>query len=154
VTISIRAGTSEDLSVIETLLPRLADFEVPKNRNPNHLWEGDRELVREWAKGGRPEVEVIVAVEENQVVGVAVVSSRSEMLSGEPSAHLETLAVQVGKEGLGIGSRLMAEVDSSAKGMGAKSLTLHVFSANQRARALYERSGYSGELMRYYKTLD
>ena len=36
---------------------------------------------------------------------------------------------------------------------GARSMSLHVFSTNMRARAVYERLGYDGELMRYIKRL-
>jgi len=33
-------------------------------------------------------------------------------------------------------------------------MTLHVFASNARARGLYERCGYTGELLRYIKQLD
>jgi ribosomal protein S18 acetylase RimI-like enzyme len=32
-------------------------------------------------------------------------------------------------------------------------MTLHVFANNERARSVYERTGYAGELLRYVKHL-
>lgn len=150
---SIRAGTPADAPKIIALLPRLADFEVPTNRNPDHLWQGDCTLVEQWANGDRPEVDVAVAVSDNKVVGIAVISAKKEMLSGEPSVHLESLAIDSTAEGKGVGAALMRETESIAMKRGARSISLHVFAANSRARALYEKSGFDGELLRYYKPL-
>lgn len=148
---SLRPGIPSDVPGIEKLLPRLAEFDVPDHRNPDHLWQGDVAMVRDWGLGNRPEVHVIVATVSGAIAGVAVVSERSELLSGEPSLHLEVLAIDSACEGIGIGSALMRETDLIAAEKGVDSISLHVFSANTRARALYERHGYSGELIRYLK---
>ena len=149
----IRFGTPLDLPGIEILLPRLADFDVPSYRVPEHLWQGDRDIILEWAQGYRDDIEVAVATAEDSVVGVAVLTLRKELLSGEPSAHLEVLAVAASVEGFGVGSALLREVETIALKNGARSISLHVFSKNKRARALYERQGFNGELMRYFKPL-
>jgi len=152
---SIKRADSSALDDIECLLPRLADFNVPSHRKAEHLWLGDREMVRGWASGQRPEVEVIVAInnDNQKTVGVAVVSHRKELLSGEPSAHLEVLALSKSAEGHGIATSLMQEIENIAVTNGASSLSLHVFANNAKARALYERQGFDGELLRYYKPL-
>lgn len=150
---SIRMATSNDLDQIIAIMPRLADFDVPKNRNPDHLWQGDLALVNEWANNTRNDVHVCVAEAGAKVVGVAVLSERKELLSGEPSAHLEVLALTKSAEGHGIATALMEAVDTLAKQHGAKSVTLHVFANNTKARALYERKGYDSELIRCIKHL-
>lgn len=150
----IRTGTPTDLPAIEALLPRLADFNVPEHRTPEHLWQGDRSMMRSWAKGERTDIDVAVAVSEDRIVGVAIVSTSKDILSNQPSAHLETLAVDNGAEGFGIGAALLKETDSIALRKGAVCISLHVFSANDRARRLYERHGYHGELMRYFKPIE
>ena len=150
---SIRTGTPNDKSDIDALLPRLADFPVPSYRVTEHLWHGDRDLIAQWASGARSDVQVAVATANDTVVGVAAMSTRKELLSGEPSAHLEIVALHQDAEGHGIASDLMRTLESLAKNGGAKSMSLHVFSDNKKARALYERSGYFGELMRYYKPI-
>lgn len=151
---SIRSGTPQDLSGIEKLLPRLADFDVPSGRVPEHLWHGDRDIILEWADGNRNDIKVAVAIADDNVVGVAVLTLRKEMLSGEPSAHLEVLAVDASAEGAGVGSALIHKIEAIASNNGAQSISLHVFSNNKRARALYERQGFNGELMRYFKPLN
>jgi len=151
---SIRMATSSDVDDIVSLMPRLADFNVPKNRNPDHLGQGDLAMVHEWAGGQRQDVDVCVASTADKVVGVAMLSERKELLSTEPSVHLEVLALEKSAEGFGIATALMDEVDRLAKLRGAKSVTLHVFANNTKARALYERKGFEGELIRCIKHLD
>ena len=150
---SIRSGTPLDLPEIEILLPRLADFDLPSYRVAEHLWQGDRDMIREWARGNGDNIEVVVASAEGSLVGVAVLSLRKELLSGEPSAHLEVLAVGANAEGAGVGSSLMREIETIALNKGAMSISLHVFANNKRARSLYEKQGFNSELMRYFKPL-
>ena len=151
---SIRSGTPQDWPGIEILLPRLADFDVPAYRVPEHLWHGDRDIIIEWTEGKRHNMEVVVAIADDSVVGVAVLTFKKELLSGDPSAHLEVLAVGTNAEGAGVGSALMKEIETIASSNGAQGISLHVFSNNKRARALYERQGFNDELMRYFKPLD
>ena len=54
-------------------------------------------------------------------------------------------------EGRGVGRALLDAAEARALEEGAEFMTLHVLSANTRARALYERCGYAGELLRYIK---
>ena len=150
---SIRNGIPSDLSGISELLPRLAEFEIPSYRVPEHLWHGDRDLIASWAGGDRSDVKVSVATRGDSLLGVAALSLRKELLSGEPSAHLEVLAVRANAEGEGVGSALMREAESVARRLGAKSISLNAFANNKRARLLYERHDYNGELIRYYKPL-
>jgi hypothetical protein len=43
------------------LFPRLASFDLPDNRNPEHLWEDDARMLKEWAEGKRDDCLVHVA---------------------------------------------------------------------------------------------
>ena len=136
------------------LLPNLADFEIPVNRNPDHLWHGDRAMLQDWLADQAPDTFVLVAVDASDaVLGVAIVTMKEEMLSHEPSSHLEVLTVSNKAHRQGIGRSLIEHSESEAKARGAGSMTLHVFSNNTRARALYEKQGFNGELMRYYKEI-
>ncbi len=148
-----RPARPDDLPAIEALLPRLADFEVPPHRRAEDLWHGDRELAREWAAGTRDDVLMFVATLDGAVVGVAGATARADWLTSAPSVHVELLAVDAGVEGRGIGAALLGEVEAAAVARGVATLSLNVFTNNRRARALYERAGFDGELMRFVKPL-
>jgi ribosomal protein S18 acetylase RimI-like enzyme len=150
---TLREARIEDGDAILALMPRLAEFDVPVTRNPDHLWGHDAEMFRDWL-AGRQQCLVHVAVDEaDTVLGFAMVSLRPELLSDDPSAHLEAIALHRSAEGRGIAQALLRCAEDAAKAKGAESMTLHVFAVNKRARRLYEQAGYDGELMRYIKHL-
>ena len=150
----IRSAVSEDGEAILALMPRLAAFDVPKSRNPVDLWRSDAAMLQRWLDGEAAECFVQVAVDDAEtMLGFTLVSLRPELLSHEPSAHLEAIAVGEGAEGMGVGQALLAAAESEARTQGAQTMTLHVFASNTRARGFYEQSGYDGELLRYIKEL-
>ena len=148
----LRAATSADADQILALFPRLAAFDMPPQRSAEDLWRSDAELLRRWSTGDMPQCLVFVAVDSEEIIlGVAMAQLREELLSHEPSAHLEVLVVRDGAEGQGIGQALIQSIEQAVRERGARSVTLHVFASNTRARAVYERLGYAGELIRYIK---
>jgi len=150
----VRRATKADGEAMLALFPRLADFEIPDSRTAEHLWTDDAAMMRDWIDGKTGDCLVQVAEDEQgEIVGFAMLTLRPEMLSHEPSAHLEAIAVANGVEGHGIGQMLLRAAEEEAVVHGAQTITLHVFSSNKRARGFYERSGYDGELMRYIKPL-
>ena len=152
--VQVRSAVSDDGETIMALMPRLASFDVPKSRNPVDLWRSDAAMFQRWLDGEAAECFVHVAVDDAQkVLGFTMVSVGPELLSHAPSAHLEAIAVGDGAEGMGVGRALLAAAENEAKSQGAKTMTLHVFSSNTRARVFYEQSGYDGELLRYIKEL-
>lgn len=56
--------------------------------------------------------------------------------------YVEGLAVSSASRGQGIGTRLLAEVDTLARAHGKRYVRLDVADTNPRAQALYERLGY------------
>ena len=124
-TISYRDASAADLDAICALLPRLAAFEIPDSRQPEHLWHGDRDLAIQWAKGGAEKTFVQVAETEGQLVGVAITTLKEELLSHEPSSHLEVLAIHDQFEGRGIAGQLIQLAEEGAKRRGALTMTLH-----------------------------
>jgi ribosomal protein S18 acetylase RimI-like enzyme len=151
----LRAATTADLESIAALFPRLASFELSAQRSAEDLWRGDLQLLNDWSVGKVPECIVLVAIASDQtILGVAMAQLRAELLSHAPSAHLEVLVVRDGFEGQGIGQALIHAIEAEVRVRGAQSMTLHVFSTNTRARALYERLGYASELIRCIKFLE
>jgi ribosomal protein S18 acetylase RimI-like enzyme len=152
--VQVRRAASDDADAIMALMPRLASFDVPESRNPVDLWRSDAAMFQRWLDGEAAECFVHVAVDDaSKILGFTLVSLRPELLSHEPSAHLEAIAVGEHTEGMGVGQALLAAAESEAKVHGAQTITLHVFAGNTRARGFYEKSGYDGELIRYIKEL-
>lgn len=139
---------------IMALLPRLAAFELPSQRNPEDLWRSDAAMMDRWFDGAAPDVRVLAATDDqNALAGIAMLSLKPELLSQAPSAHLEALAVAPDFEGRGVGSALLDACHARARDEGARSITLHVFDTNHRANQLYHRKGYAPELHRCIKWL-
>ena len=152
---TIRTGRQSDLQALLALVPGLADFPLPANRQPEHLWAADAALLRQHFAGETAHSRVLVAAANvgDAVFGFALFTLGKEMLSGEPSAHLEAIVVAAAGRGQGLGRALLAQVERLAVQEGARSLTLHALSTNQRARGLYESVGFDAELIRYSKPL-
>jgi ribosomal protein S18 acetylase RimI-like enzyme len=148
----IEQADPQDCDAMLALFPRLASFDLPNDRNPEHLWRGDAEMLREWARGGISNCIVHVAKRpDGSIVGVTMVTLGPELLSHAPSAHLEAIAVSEKVEGKGVGKALLEASEASARQRGALSMSLHVFATNARARSIYERAGYDEELIRCIK---
>ena len=150
----VRDAMPSDGEAMLALMPRLAEFNLPDGRVPEHLYQGDVKLMQQWISGNASDCLVQVAVDDSgEVLGFTLTRLRPDALSHEPSAHLEAIAIASEAEGRGVGKALLESNEENAKSHGAQSMTLHVISTNQRAREFYERSGYFGELLRYIKRI-
>jgi len=150
--VNIELASPTDLASMLELFPRLASFEVPNGRNPEQLWGGDEEMLRDWAASADENRIVQVARDaEGKLTGMTMVSLQPELLSHAPSAHLEVIVVSAAAEGRGIGKALLDAAEACARARGAKSMSLHVFANNARARKVYAGAGYDDELIRCIK---
>jgi len=151
---TIRTATAADQNATLALLPELSDFDVPGYRNPDHTWQGDAKLLKQFFNEQTPDTHALVYEDaQSDIQGIAIYTMRSELLSGEPSAHLEVLVVSSNARRQGIGKQLIEATEKGAKTLGASSLTLHVFANNTRARSLYQACDFKEELLRCYKPL-
>ena len=150
-----RPAEPDDYDALLKLLPQLADFDIPARRFANNLWEGDAQLLKSVLHKETQVTFADVAVDSgNQIAGLILVTMRDEILSHEPSAHLEAIVVSPSARGQGLGRRLLQRAEDRVKELGAKTLTLHVFANNQRARSLYRSHGFDEEMLRCIKWFD
>ena len=150
----ITVASASNADAILELMPRLADFDVPANRDPADLWTGDGELLAQCLTTGLATTFVDVAESrDGKIHGFIMVTLREELLSHAPSAHLETIIVAPEVRGTGLGRQLLRHAEAAARSHGARSLSLHVFRNNRRAHALYEAEGFDSELIRAIKWL-
>ncbi len=150
----IRFASPQDGDKLHSMLPRLAAFQLPENRKPKDTYSGDSKMLRKWIEGKEKDCFVYVAVNDsNHILGWSYVRMQPEFMSYEPGCHLEVILVDDDASGFGIGQALLKHSELEAKKRGAKSMTLHVWKNNKRARAIYEKNGFTDELSRYVKWL-
>ena len=153
--ISFRTAEMADLPRARELMPMLADFDVPARRDPTHLWDSDLQLFEAVLAGSAPNSFAEVATGPNEdILGLILVTLREELMSHAPSAHLEAIVVAPEARGRGLGRQLLKRAEALTAEHGARSLSLHVFANNHRARSLYDASGYDSELIRAIKWFD
>ena len=152
---SMRNAIRTDLPRILALLPLLADFNIPEKRHAVDLWSADAKLAADILSDKAASAFIDVAEDsDGDIAGVIMVSLRKELLSHAPSAHLEAIVVSPNARGRGLGKCLMQHCEQRVRTMGALSLTLHVFTNNERARGLYASETFNEELIRAIKWLD
>ena len=152
--VTFRPARLEDKESLLNLFPELADFDLPVRRVDKHLWQGDAKMFCSVLEEQSMVTFVDVALDSTDTpIGVIMVTMREELLSHAPSAHLETIIVAPHARGQGLGRQLLERAEQRAFSFGAKSLTLHVFAKNVRARSLYANHGYDEEIIRCIKWL-
>jgi GNAT superfamily N-acetyltransferase len=147
----IRRATPADRAFVVNLASRLVDgFDAPSHRTKAELIEGDRRALEAWFDRPATDDEAMLIAELDGVpAGCAFLVTLVDYFNERPHAHLSVLAVVKAAEGKGIGSALLEACEQWARSRGSDRLTLSALVTNTRARALYERRGYSGEYVRY-----
>lgn len=156
----IRPATPADRAFVLNLASRLVDgFEVPAHRSKAELIEGDRRALEAWfgqlhdggadARSAKADEAMLIAEVDGKPAGAAFLVTLVDYFTERPHAHLSVLAVEKSAEGKGVGSALLDACEHWARSRGSDRLTLSALVTNARARALYERRGFSGEYVRY-----
>jgi [ribosomal protein S18]-alanine N-acetyltransferase len=88
----------------------------------------------------------VVAEEDGQLVGYA------GLFAVPPEADVQTVAVVAGRQGAGLGRRLLADLLAQARRRGCSQVLLEVRDTNAAARALYASMGFEQVAVRrgYY----
>ena len=124
-------------------------FDVPAWRDKPELVEGDRRALAEWFDAQSDTEAMYIAELDGQTAGCAYLVTLIDYFNLRSHAHLSVLAVCAEAEGQGVGTALLDQSIAWAKERGSDRLTLSALVTNSRARALYERKGFTGEYIRY-----
>lgn len=151
--ITIRPAVPADRGFVVRLANRLADFDPAPWRTRAELIAGDRRALESWFDAPAEGEAMLIAELDGTPSGCAYLLSVVDYFTGQSHGHLSVLAVSEMAEGRGVGSALLDACEFWARTRGSDRLTLHAMVANTRARHLYERRGYVGELIRYVKPL-
>lgn len=159
VTLSDPSSTIDDLDELAPLWRQMQEHQIRVaqhghlNRDLDLGWEIRRSrYAEELAAGGA----IIRARHGGRLVGYCAVALQlhpDETFSSRSLATVITLSVDAGERGRGIGSRLLEAAESFARSRGADTLGLEVMPGNDRARALYERLGFSPVEVRMHRPI-
>lgn len=86
--------------------------------------------------------QILLAVDGENVVGVAVCFEGFSTFAGQPLLNIHDLAVTSEYRGQGVGTLLLDAVAARARELGCCRVTLEVDSDNPGAKKLYERAGF------------
>ena len=85
---------------------------------------------------------ILLAVQDDRVVGVAVCFLGFSTFAARPLLNIHDLAVLGECRGQGVGGVLLKAVDDRARELGCCRVTLEVVEDNPGAKRLYERTGF------------
>ena len=148
--VTIRPATAADERALLTLASRMANFELPPWRAAEEITGADARAMVDAVRGGHPDSQVFLAEHDGRVAGCLHMVVAQDFF-GRRHAHLSVIATSEEAEGSGVGRALMTFADGWARDRSLPFITLNVFAANTRARRLYERAGYTLELLKYAK---
>ena len=151
--VAIRSATPADRGFLAELANRLADFDRPAWRSHEDIADGDRRALFDALDHPQQGTELFIAERDGTRAGCLLMWTLEDYFSQQWHAHVSVIAVTREAEGTGVGGALMAHAESWARARGHTNITLSVFEGNRRARALYERVGYTTEMRRMIKVL-
>jgi ribosomal protein S18 acetylase RimI-like enzyme len=150
----IRPATPDDRGFVSDMAARLADFDTPPAwRSAEQIAKGDRRDLLSALDSPPPASALVVAELDGVRAGCLHVVTKTDFFTQRPHGHISVIAVAKTAERLGVGRALLTWASQWAAGLGYDHLTLHVFPANARARALYERDGYMLDMLTMRKEI-
>ncbi len=133
---NIRLAGVDDLSEIFVLIKELADYERLLDQVI-----ATEELLEETLFGENSNVEVLLACDENQILGFALYFRTFSTFLGRPGIYLEDLFVREFARGRGIGESLLRRIARITLEMGGGRLEWAVLDWNKTAISFYKKMG-------------
>jgi ribosomal protein S18 acetylase RimI-like enzyme len=152
--VKIRSAAREDRTAVLALVPRLATTGSPPGRDAAEVERSDLQSIAQALTAPASGEALLVAEDEGQLLGFVHLKTVVDYFSQQPIAHVADIVVAKAAEGKGVGKHLMSAAEDWARTCGYTMVQLHVLLDNVRARAMYERLGYSAEWLKYIKRLD
>lgn len=150
-TLLIRLAEDDD-DFILSLTSRFVDFTLPPWRRRHECVEGIRkDLLRHLEDQPANSFLFVAEDADGERVGFIHLQRTTDFFTGRSNCHISDLAVVPHREGDGVGRALLAHAEAWAREHQCQLVTLAVFPGNERARTLYEASGYATDLLRLAK---
>ena len=152
--LAIRPAAPGDTAFILSLVPRFVTFELPNGRRKRETMAAIRADIERVLQEAPPSDMFFVSADpDGQRTGFLHLQVQRDFFSGVRACYISDLAVAPECEGCGIGRALLAHAEAWARKNRCKLLTLAGFPGNLRAHALYERVGFTADLLRMAKPL-
>lgn len=132
----IRPATVDDTPTICELIRALAEYE-----RLSHAVVLDEDRLRGYLFGPRPFAEVLLAEEDDQVVGFALFFHNFSTFLGRPGIYLEDIFVRSEYRGRGHGKALLAAIARLAVERGCGRIEWSVLNWNEPSIAFYRSLG-------------
>ena len=146
----IRLAEDDDEFIL-ALVPRFVDFPLPPWRRRHECIEGIRDDLLRHLEDQPANSYLFVAEADGERVGFIHLQRTEDFFTGRSNCHVSDIAVAPQHEGRGVGKALLAHAEAWAREHQCQLVTLAVFPGNERARALYEASGYATDLIKLAK---
>ncbi len=133
---NIRLAGEDDVPEIFILIKELADYERLLDQVI-----ATEELLKETLFGENSNVEILLACDENQILGFALYFRTFSTFLGRPGIYLEDLFVREFARGKGVGGALLRRIGRSTLEMGGGRLEWSVLDWNEPAISFYKKMG-------------
>lgn len=152
ITVLIRLAEEPDADFILAMVPRFLDFPLPPWRRRHECVKGIRDNLLRHIDEQPPNSYLFVAEDgDGGRAGFLHLQRTEDFFTGHSNCHISDLAVATPHEGRGVGKALLRHVEQWAREHQCRMVTLAVFPGNERARGLYESTGYGLDLLRLAK---
>lgn len=148
----LRSATPGDDAFVAGLVPRFVEHGVAGGHTRDEVIAGTRRVLSEALRAARPdELFLIGETAEGERTGFVYAVTERDFFTGEPYVHVSEIAVV--RSGEGVGTALMAAVESWARERGCTIVTLNVVEENRAGQRLYERLGFGLAHHHYIKRM-
>mgnify|MGYP001473577400 FL=1 len=135
-TVTLRAATPDDVTLIRELIEGLADYERLR-----HECVATDASLRETLFGARPYAEVVIADVDGSAAGFALFFHNYSTFLAKPGIYLEDLFVRPEQRGRGVGKALLQRLAQLAVERGCGRLEWSVLDWNADAIGFYRSLG-------------
>ncbi len=153
--IRVRAFEPSDSEFVTSLITRFSEFALPAWRTRSEVDSANRRSLQTAMEEPEPGSAILIAQDPTgRPVGFIHLRTQTDYFSGERHGYISDLAVDKRFDGRGVGRILLEAAQDWARAKGYRLLTLYVFAGNTRARHVYEKHGYSEEVVKYAKVIE
>jgi ribosomal protein S18 acetylase RimI-like enzyme len=149
----IRKYKNSDHKEIISLIPRFSDFPLPEWRKAEDISNKTTKLIEESITELSEHSVLLIAEENQKVLGFALLQTRKDFFTDESHGYVSDIAVKKEVEGRGVGRLLLEAAENWSKDKGFRLLVLHVLIGNERAKRIYEKSGFQSDNIQLAKLL-